>query len=604
MTRSQFSGPTQRAITVAAQRSLAAEAPVRLSPHHSPAGSCKRRLTDAELLSGAFYLADLRRPQAPALALPWQAGGGRRGDPIAPLPGIWCRPIRRSVLSIPGSQGSSATIRKARLLHIPSTRLQKPSTAPAAPHAQRSGSNRVEKPTTVPPAIQADGSVDIPGRNDQPIGFGEVRHRSRKRHTANASRVNAARLQREPEHEPLQEASSALLTLDRPGGPSPIAWALLSQIIWLPLLGIDLHDRWQARVRVEQEIAAASARLRAPAAVVAGAGSSDASRETARTASVPTARLLLGTTVDGLESASQSLRSASQGLSARLSGQPISAARSRQREMLLAPQTSRLSVAPLRFEPLRFEPLQPPAGLLTARFTNAELLGGPLSLADLRRPSAPALALAERARWARSDDPLAPLPGVWREPIRRAILSLPGPQGAPATIREARVLHVPSSRVQKPTTVPLAIQADGSVDILGSGDQPGVVEEVRHWSRNQASRNASGVSATLLHLEPLPTVGPAVLSPERPASSARPSPTRPRDTAVSAASSRPAPARETPASAVPPSPVPAWQPSLSTTPTPPAPAAAIPPQPPERALLSPAALQEPAAATPASAPAP
>jgi len=300
MTRSQFSGPTQRAITVAAQRSLAAEAPVRLAPHHSPAGSCKRRLTDAELLSGAFYLADLRRPQAPALALPRQAGGGRRGDPIAPLPGIWRRPIRRSVLSIPGSQGSSATIRKARLLHIPSTRLQKPSTAPPAPHAQRSGSNTVEKPTTVPSAIQADGSVDI----------------------------------------------------------------------------------------------------------------------------------------------------------------------------------------------------------------------------------------------------------------------------------------------------------------LGSGDQPGVVEEVRHWSRNQTSRNASGVSATLLHLEPLPTVGPAVLSPERPASSARPSPTRPSDTAVSAASSRPAPAREAPASALPPSPLPAWQPSLSNPPTPPAPAAAIPPQPPERALLSPAALQEPAAATPTAAPAP
>ena len=31
--------------------------------------------------------------------------------------------------------------------------------------------------------------------------------------------------------------------------PKAIAWALLSQSVWLPLLAIDAHDRWQSRVQ-------------------------------------------------------------------------------------------------------------------------------------------------------------------------------------------------------------------------------------------------------------------------------------------------------------------------------------------------------------------
>jgi len=381
------------------------------------------------------------------------------------------------------------------------------------------------------------------------------------------------------------------------GGPSPIAWALLSQTIWLPLLGIDLHDRWQARVKVEQEIAAAAARLRPPAAAAAAAG--EPSREIARSAPASSTGLLLGTAGRGLESASQSLRSAAETLSARLPGLPISPAPSPERLTPVAPQPPQAAAAPLRFEPL-----QPPAGLLSSRFTNAELLGGPLSLSDLRRPSAPALALAEQARWSRSGDPLAPLPGNWREPIRRAILALPAPQGSVATIREARVLHIPSSRVQKPTTVPLAVQADGSVDILGSGDQPGVVDEVRHWSRHQASRNGRGISATLLHLEPLPASGPAVLTPERPATAVRSAAARQSETPVSAATSRPASVRETPASALPPPPPPERQPSISAPPSPPPAAAAMTPEPPAPAPLPRLASPEPSAATPAPAAAP
>jgi hypothetical protein len=36
-----------------------------------------------------------------------------------------------------------------------------------------------------------------------------------------------------------------------------LAWALLSQSLWLPLLALDVHDRWQAQIRVQREIAKA-----------------------------------------------------------------------------------------------------------------------------------------------------------------------------------------------------------------------------------------------------------------------------------------------------------------------------------------------------------
>ena len=38
----------------------------------------------------------------------------------------------------------------------------------------------------------------------------------------------------------------------------PIAWALLSQTVWLPLIAIDLHDRWKAELHDQQQIAVAA----------------------------------------------------------------------------------------------------------------------------------------------------------------------------------------------------------------------------------------------------------------------------------------------------------------------------------------------------------
>jgi len=116
----------------------------------------------------------------------------------------------------------------------------------------------------------------------------------------------------------------------------------------------------------------------------------------------------------------------------------------------------------------------------------------------------PPLAMAERARWQRSGDPLAPLPGAWREPMRRALHGLSTSKGVANSVTAARVVHVPSLRVRQSTPVPLAVQPDGSVDILTKPDNPVVVDEIRQWSSRQPTSGQAGVTAAVVHLEPLP----------------------------------------------------------------------------------------------------
>jgi hypothetical protein len=141
---------------------------------------------------------------------------------------------------------------------------------------------------------------------------------------------------------------------------------------------------------------------------------------------------------------------------------------------------------------------------LLQTFNRAELLGGSLGLSDLNSPAMPPLAMAERARWQRSGDPLAPLPGAWREPMRRALQGLATSKGAATSVTAARVVHVPSLRVRQSTPVPLAVQPDGSVDILTKPDNPAVVDEIRQWSSRQPTSGQAGVTAAVVHLEPLP----------------------------------------------------------------------------------------------------
>jgi hypothetical protein len=285
-----------------------------------------------------------------------------------------------------------------------------------------------------------------------------------------------------------------------------LAWALLSQSIWLPLLALDVHDRWQAQIRVQREIAEAASRRsprgEIPQIQLPGGVTTAASKlkDTGLLLGSATRSPLNDSDRTGMVSEAGLASFASTGLSHRLNP-------GRTATPLVTPTAAsgpgepqlRRGTSPLGLSTTANSP-----NLLFQTFNRAELLGGSLGLSDLNTPAMPPLAMAERARWQRSGDPLAPLPGTWREPMRRALHGLTTSKGAATSVTAARVVHVPSLRVRQSTPVPLAVQPDGSVDILTKPDNPAVVDEIRQWSSRQPTSGQAGVTAAVVHLEPLP----------------------------------------------------------------------------------------------------
>jgi hypothetical protein len=292
----------------------------------------------------------------------------------------------------------------------------------------------------------------------------------------------------------------------RPSVPNrALAWALLSQSIWLPLLALDVHDRWQAQIRVQREIAEAASR-RSPQAEIPQIQRPDAM--TTATGKLKDTGLLLGSASRSPLNPSDRAGMVSE---VGLAGfAPTGPSHTQNPRRTTNPPVTSTASGPGEPELRRGNA---PLGLSTTAnwpnpllqtFNKAELLGGTLGLSDLNTPAMPPLAMAERARWQRSGDPLAPLPGAWREPMRRALHGLSTSKGVATSVTAARVVHVPSLRVRQSTPVPLAVQPDGSVDILTKPDNPAVVDEIRQWSSRQPTSGQAGVTAAVVHLEPLP----------------------------------------------------------------------------------------------------
>lgn len=158
--------------------------------------------------------------------------------------------------------------------------------------------------------------------------------------------------------------------------------------------------------------------------------------------------------------------------------------------------------------------LYSPAGLMQRIYSRSELLGGTLTLQDLNEPVMPPLARAERAQWSRSGDPLASLPPIWREPMRRALSSLTqtvkstkaetfGRSIETINLDPARFVHVLSTRIRRASEVPLALQADGSVDILNQPDDPAVIDEINRWSARQTLPSKGSLTPAVVHLHPM-----------------------------------------------------------------------------------------------------
>lgn len=294
-----------------------------------------------------------------------------------------------------------------------------------------------------------------------------------------------------------------------------VGYALLSQAIWLPLVAIDLHDRWTGRggapVAAQGSGAAAAGADPALAAPPPGAASAGLFRPTS------TGLLLSSASRSGDDPVSGTIeqsidRPGSQGALASGSGS---------RSSLLG-QVINTALVPTQAVSAN--------QLLLREFRPSELLGGTLGLSDIHAPTMPALAMAERARWAGNADPLAPLPNDWREPMRRALGNLPGQARSGGRLETARIVHVPSNRIRTSTDVPLALQSDGSVDILSRPDDPAVVEEIRTWSRRQQAPASGNVTPAVVRLHPMPQALPAspvatpAAAPVGPQASASPAP--------------------------------------------------------------------------------
>lgn len=288
-----------------------------------------------------------------------------------------------------------------------------------------------------------------------------------------------------------------------PSASRPVAWALLSQAIWLPLLAIDLHDRWQASLlahaprpgQVGPQPLLAHGHPGASLAPPALAGSLSGRVGGGNSG------ILLGSRPEVEDPVGGSRPGTVTGSAA--PGYLIATAQA-------ASAPPGLGATPTA---------SPSAAGLPGGYSRAELLGGPIGLTDLQAGTIPPLALAEQGRRTLSGDPMAALPEGWREPMRQALKALPTPGGERARIESARLIHIPSRHISAATEVPLALQSDGSVDILSRPKEAAVVEEIRNWSSRQPLPAVGSVTPAVVHLHPLEDAQPL-----RPASIAAPEP--------------------------------------------------------------------------------
>jgi len=375
------------------------------------------------------------------------------------------------------------------------------------------------------------------------------------------------------------------MTSNGPGfNPKAIAWALLSQAFWLPLVAIDTHDRWVAHLR---EITPPSRSAQLDREIAQGPSLSldkilEATapvKNLARNAITSTGVLL---STAGSGSSSLLDRPLSRSIEELLPQDQASVGRSAQAATVSPSPSHQPSASGAASAP----------NWLTRHFTRAQLLGGSLALHDLNEAVMSPLALAERAASLSGGDPMGPLPSMWRDPMRQAILQLPG---APRRISTARVIHVPSPSVTRTTEVPLAIQSDGSVDILQTPDNPAVIKEIDSWSRHQPRPAVGSVVPAVIHLQPLEAA--PVLTPDTRSSAKSPS----------AAGQRSAPAEASASSASSLAPASASVAPVAEAPAPLAPVAAAPavveaPAAPAPVAAAPVAAETPAAPAAAAAP--
>lgn len=148
--------------------------------------------------------------------------------------------------------------------------------------------------------------------------------------------------------------------------------------------------------------------------------------------------------------------------------------------------------------------------LLTA-LTQADGLGGPITLKSLSEPAIPAAARAEQLQVLRSGDPLAALPLHWRSPLRRELGN--------RNVDHVATVRLPVKSLAERQEVPVVVDDKGQAEGLVVPRDSRVKEAVENWVARQRPAQPGSVQLMIVAAEPL--------EPETSNLAAVPSPTQP-----------------------------------------------------------------------------
>jgi hypothetical protein len=295
-----------------------------------------------------------------------------------------------------------------------------------------------------------------------------------------------------------------------------IFWALFSQLVWVPLLFIDTQDRLTSKVKDYDFSAVAKLPKQNLPEELLSSGKNLASVSARFNTHSVASRENTGIVLNRIPFESPIVSPPAKELIVPTSTSSLTFS-------TIVPPTGRahiLSKSKVNSEPLQYSIINTSTRtttypLVRQLFTSSELLGGALTLQDINEPSIPPLARAERAKWERTGDPLAPLPEIWREPMRKALSALTNSAKSIVNLKKsaklplqvldtARIIHIPSTQVRRSTEVPLALQSDGTVDILNLPDDPAILEEIQRWSVKQKPPVPGRVKPAVVHLHAVP----------------------------------------------------------------------------------------------------
>lgn len=140
------------------------------------------------------------------------------------------------------------------------------------------------------------------------------------------------------------------------------------------------------------------------------------------------------------------------------------------------------------------QPVSSSPTLLTA-LTQADGLGGPITLKSLSEPAIPAAARAEQLQVLRSGDPLAVLPLHWRSPLRREL--------GQRTLDHVATVRLPVKSLAERQEVPVVVDDKGQAEGLVVPRDPRVKQAVENWVARQRPAQPGSVQVIVVAAEPL-----------------------------------------------------------------------------------------------------